>query len=91
MNVVVSGDYKGKAVVFIDTNKGIGIQTSLFKRSEWLPLNSDTVAQHEVVLDEPIKPSTKRTFRVSVTFKDGKKSLVELDEKLYKIMMNNTF
>jgi hypothetical protein len=91
MNVVVAGDYQGKAVVFIDTKKGIGIVTSLFKRKEWLPLTKETVEKYEVVFDEPVKPSASRTFRLSVEFKDGKKSLIELEENLYKIMMNKCF
>lgn len=91
MNVVVTGDYQGKAVVFIDAKKGIGIQTTLLKRSEWIPLNKDTIEKHEVLLDEPFKPSSARTFRLSVEFKDGKKSLIHLDEKFYKIMMNKCF
>lgn len=91
MNIVVAGDYQGKGVVIIDTKKGIGIQTSFFKRSEWIPLTSDTIEKYEVVFDEPHKPSSAKTFRVSVEFKDGKKSLIELNESFYKILMNKTF
>lgn len=91
MNAVVAGDYQGKAVVFIDTKKGIGIATSLFKRKDWIPLTKETVAKYEVVFDEPVKPSSNRTFRLSVEFIDGKKSLIELEEKFYKIMMNMCF
>jgi hypothetical protein len=91
MNVVVAGDYQGKAVGFADTKRGIVIVTSLFKRKEWLPLTKETVEKYEVVFDEPTKPSSTRTFRISVEFKDGKKSLIELEEKLYKIMMNKCF
>lgn len=90
MNAVVTGDYQGKGVVFIDTNKGIGIATTVFKKSEWVPLTKDTVEKYEVVLDEPLKRSG-RTFRVSVEFKDGKKSLIQLEEKFYKILMNKCF
>lgn len=91
MNAVVSGDYQGKSVVFIDTKKGIGIATSLFKRNDWVPLTNETVSKYEVLLDEPCKPSPNRTFRISIDFKDGKKSLVEIEEKFYKIMMNKCF
>lgn len=91
MNVVVAGDYQGKAVVFIDAKKGIGIVTSLFAKKNWIPLTSETVAKYDVVFDEPMKPSSMRTFRLSVEFVDGKKSLIELEEKFYKIMMNKCF
>lgn len=91
MNVVVAGDYQGKGVVFIDTKKGIGIQTAIFRRSEWIPLNKDTVEKYEVVYDEPMKPSSKRTLRVSVEFKDGKRSLIQMEEQFYKTMMNHCF
>lgn len=91
MNVVVSGDFQGKAVVFIDGKKGVGIATSLLKKREWIPLNKETIAKYEVVFDEPMKPASSRTFRISVDFKDGKRSLIELSEKFYKIVMNKTF
>lgn len=91
MNVVVAGDYQGKAVVFIDGTKGIGIATKLLKRNEWVPLTKETIEKYEVVLDEPMKPAASRTFRLSVEFHDGKKSLIELDEKFYKILMNKTY
>lgn len=90
MNVIVAGDYQGKAILFVDTKKGIAIATTLFKKSEWIPLTKDYVEKYEVVLDEPMKAG-KRTFRLSVEFKDGKKSLIELEEKFYKIMMNKCF
>jgi hypothetical protein len=91
MNVVVAGDYQGKAVVFIDTKNGIGIQTALLKRKDWIPLTNETISKYEVLLDEPFKPSPTRTFRISVDFKDGKRSLIQLEEKFYKILMNKCF
>lgn len=91
MNVVVSGDFQGKGIVFIDNKKGVGIATSPFKKSAWIPLTAETISTYEVVLDEPLHPSSTRTFRISVEFKDGKKSLIELEEKFYKILMNKTF
>lgn len=90
MNFVAAGDFQGKAIVFIDAKKGIGIVTSLLKKN-WIPLTSETVAKYDVVFDEPMKPSSTRTFRLSVEFKDGKKSLIELEEKFYKILMNKCF
>ena len=47
MNVVVAGDFQGKAVVFIDTKKGIGIATSLLARKNWIPLTRETVAKYD--------------------------------------------
>lgn len=91
MNIVVAGDFQGKAIVFIDNKKGIGIATTLLKRSEWIPLTKETIDKYEVVFDEPIKPASSRTFRLSVEFKDGKRSLIEMDEKFYKILMNKNF
>ena len=33
----------------------------------------------------------KRTYQVAVQFRDGKKSLLELDEKLYKVLVKKCF
>lgn len=90
MNAVVAGDYKGKGIVFIDMKKGIGIVTSPFKKSEWIPLTSETVSKYEVVFDEPFSKSG-RTLRISVEFKDGKKSMIQLEEKFYKTLMTKCF
>lgn len=84
MNLVVSGDYKGKPIVFIGIKKGIGIATSYFKRSEWIPLTPDTVARCKFVSIEPLK--SKSLLRYSIEFRDGKKSLIELDDKYYNIL-----
>lgn len=90
MNAVVAGDYQGKGIVFIDAKKGIGIVTSPLKKSTWIPLTSETIAKYEVIYDDLFtKPG--RTFRISVEFKDGKKSLIQLEEKFYKILINKNF
>ena len=38
-----------------------------------------------------VSSKNKREFTVAIQFKDGKRSLVEVDDKIYKALMKNLF
>lgn len=111
-NMVVSGDYKGKAISQV---RGTAfITTGLFKS---IDINSDTVESYEVLNEEHQKSATsavgraavgslllgpvgllagftaktKGAFYVALQFKDGKKSLIEADDKVYKAIIQQIF
>lgn len=85
-NIVTNGDYAGSFVV-----GGNGINTaislSLFKT---LPLNSTTVESYEV-LGGTAGAMMKGGYQVKVIFKDGKKSLLDIDEVKYKSIVKACF
>lgn len=113
MNIVIAGDYKGKAVVRA-TGKCC-IATGFFKT---LVLTKDIVETYEVVTDEHRKSAasgiskgliggallgpvgmiggamsakSKGTYQVVIQFKDGKKSLIQINDKIYKILVRSLF
>ena len=111
-NMVVSGDYKGKAISQV---RGTAfITTGLFKS---IDINSKTVESYEVLNEEHQKSATsavgraaagglllgpvgllagltaktKGAFYIALQFKDGKRSLIEADDKVYKAIMQQLF
>lgn len=105
-NIVLQGDYKGKAVM-CPTGKPY-ISTGFRKK---LYLNKDTVESYEVVTEESRKSAAsgvargligatllgpagalaggmsaknKASVTLIITFKDGKKSLIEVNGLIYK-------
>lgn len=71
-NKVIAGEYHGAAVTL--TNGKVILAISL---GNMIVLNKTTVKAYEL-------KSQSSTCTVAVTFNDGKKSLMEMDEKLYK-------
>lgn len=55
-----------------------------------LRLNSSTVESYEV-LGGVAGAVSKNGYQVKIIFKDGKKSLLEVDEKLYKAIVQACF
>ena len=76
-NKVIAGDYHGAAVTL--TNGKIILAISL---GNMVILNKTTVKKYEL-------KSRSRTCTVAIDFNDGKKSLLEMDEKLYKQLVAN--
>lgn len=85
-NRVISGEYAGSLVV----GGGVAnaaISLGLIKK---LNLNSLTVESYEV-LGGTAGALSKNGYQVKIVFKDGKKSLLEIDEKLYKAIVQACF
>lgn len=85
-NRVISGDYAGSLIVG-GGMANAGISLGLIKQ---LRLNSSTVESYEV-LGGVAGAMSKNGYQVKVVFKDGKKSLLEVDEKLYKAIVQACF
>lgn len=81
-NEVIAGDYKGGAIVSILGEVSISKNPigSLF-------LTMDTVESYEVITHEHLK--NKRAQYVAIQFRDGKKSLLELDYDLCVMLIKN--
>ena len=86
-NRVISGDYAGKQIVGGGISQAgfvMGIVKKIF-------LNSTTVESYEVFGGIAGAISSKNGYQVSVQFKDGKKSLLEVDETIYKAIVQGCF
>ena len=86
-NRVISGDYAGKQIVgggIAQAGIVIGIVKKIF-------LNNTTVENYEVLGGLAGAISSKNDYQVSVQFKDGKKSLLEVDENIYKAIVQGCF
>ena len=86
-NRVISGDYAGKQIVgggIAQAGIVIGIVKKIF-------LNNTTVENYEVLGGLAGAISSKNGYQVSVQFKDGKKSLLEVDENIYKAIVQGCF
>lgn len=74
-NKVIAGDYMGADVTL--TNGKVILAISL---GNMIILNKKTVKQYE-------RKAQNKTCTVAVDFHDGKKSLLEMDENLYKTLV----
>lgn len=81
-NKVIAGDYQNKAV--IGARGAVSIITGFGKV---LNLNTTTVESYEHKSED----HKKGTHIVSVEFKDGKKSLMEIDGNVYKALIQAMF
>lgn len=82
-NKVIAGDYEGKDVV------GTGTACILLGWTKSLDLNKDIIESYEVVTEEHTKG--KGIYLVSIKFKDGKESLLEIDGKIYRLIVKDCF
>lgn len=79
-NKVIAGDYTGAHIAM--TADQVVLNISL---GNMMILNKKMVASHAV------ESETKGAHTVSVTFVDGKKSLLELDDKMCKALLAQLF
>ena len=93
-NRVIAGDYKKKKVALKFTPKG---KRAVINLGGWpihkkIILDKTTVESYEVK-DESSALTAKAWGRhiVSIQFKDGHKSLIEVTDKIYRSIMTNTF
>lgn len=87
LNRVISGDYAGKQVVGGGAANA-GIAMGFIKQ---LYLNRFTVESYEVIGGIPDASMKRGSYQVAIQFKDGKRSLLEVDEKLYKAIVQACF
>lgn len=85
-NIVANGDYAGSLVVG-GGMANAAISLGLLKK---LPLNSTTVESYEV-LGGTAGALMKDTYQVKVIFRDGKKSLLNIDASRYKAIVQACF
>ena len=86
-NRVINGDYAGSQVV----GGGAANAAIALGFIKQLRLNSTTVESYEVLGGLAGAISSKNGYQVSVQFKDGKKSLLEVDETIYKAIVQGCF
>ena len=78
-NKVIAGDYTGANVTLVD-----GLVT-ISNPSKMIILNKKMVASHAV------ESEVKGNHKVAITFTDGKKSLLEMDDKMCKALLAQLF
>ena len=79
-NKVIAGDYTGANIAMAAGQVVLNISLG-----NMIILNKKMVASHAV------ESETKGTHTVSLTFADGKKSLLELDDKMCKSLLAQIF
>ena len=79
-NKVIAGDYTGANVTLVNEQVTLSV-----KLGHMIILNKKMVASHAV------ESEVKGDHKVSVTFADGKKSLLELDDKMCKALLSQLF
>ena len=79
-NKVIAGDYKDASITLVN-----GQVTLALSLGNMIILNKKMVASHAV------ESETKGTHTVSLTFADGKKSLLELDDQMCKALLAQLF
>ena len=79
-NKVIAGDYTGANVTLVN-----GQVTLAISLGNMIILNKKMVASHAV------ESEIKNNHKVSITFTSGKKSLLELDDKVCKALLKQLF
>ena len=79
-NKVIAGDYTGANVTLVNEQVTLSV-----KLGHMIILNKKMVASHAV------ESEVKGDHKVSVTFADGKKSLLVLDDKMCKALLSQLF
>ena len=79
-NKVIAGDYTGAHIAMAADQVVLNISLG-----NMIILNKKMVASHAV------ESETKGAHTVSITFADGKKSLLELDDKMCKALLAQLF
>lgn len=93
MNRIIAGDYKGKGVLCPLFGKP-GITLPMFRTLE---ISKDTVESYEVqnevsqMWKNANRVFTKDRYRIAINFKDGKRSLLEVDERTFRIITKELF
>ena len=88
MKKVVAGDYFGKGVSSGKDFRGLCIilKFSFFpSKAQYIEINKDTVEKWEEY------EKTPDYRRISIEFKDGKRSLIQIDNELYRYFLHEMF
>lgn len=93
VNNVIAGDYKGKGVLcpLLGNPK---ITLSMLKTLE---ISRETVESYEVqnevsqMWKNANRFFAKDKYRIAINFKDGKRSLLEVDERIFRIITKELF
>lgn len=82
LNRVLSGDYAGKQITggAMNATLVVGFMKKIF-------LNRLTVEKYEVLGGISLGKIPKGSYQVKISFKDGKQSQIEVDEKIYKAIV----
>ena len=79
-NKVIAGDYTGANIAMASGQVVLNISLG-----NMIILNKKMVATHAV------ESETKGSHKLAITFADGKKSLLELDDKMCKALLSQLF
>ena len=79
-NKVIAGEYSGADVTLVSGKAALAISLG-----KMILLNQKMVAAYEVISE------SKGIHTVSVIFSDGKKSLMEMDDKIFRVFLTELF
>ena len=79
-NKVIAGDYTGASVTLVNEQVTLAI-----KLGHMIILNKKMVADHK------IESEVQGNHKIAIIFADGKKSLLELDDKMCKALLSQLF
>ena len=79
-NKVIAGDYTGASVTLVNEQVTLAI-----KLGHMIILNKKMVADHK------IESEVQGNHKIAITFADGKKCLLELDDKMCKALLSQLF
>ncbi|NDL67454.1 hypothetical protein [Anaerotalea alkaliphila] len=80
-NKVIAGDYLGAFVT--STSGSVGITST----TAYQPVTKAMVAEHDLSYGE----TSKGIHIVSLTFRNGRKSLLEVDDRIYRDLLTSLF
>ena len=93
-NRVIAGDYKKRKVVIKHTYPGkkAAIKLGWIHMYKKIPLDKSTVESYEVV-DESRALAANSWGRhiISIQFKNGRRSLIEVTDKIYRVIMTTLY
>lgn len=86
INSVIAGDYRGKNILW--TGNGLFISGAVFSHTK---INKQTVSSYSLVNAEMLGRRGVSVYTVSISFVDGKSSLVYLDSNFYNCLIKILF
>lgn len=93
MNRVIAGDYKGQGILC----PLLGKPKITLPMLKTVGISKDTVESYEVqnevsqMWKNMNRAFTKDRYRIAINFKDGKRSLLEVDERIFRIITKELF
>lgn len=84
MNKVIAGDYIGFSVILSEL--GVSISDAF----DTIAIDKSSIDSYDVI-DKDISDNIKGVYLIAVYFKDGKRSLIEVDDAIHRAIIKLMF